>query len=177
MSGYHEHCLTCFNLNCSKDPSFIGFKDESCEMKTCPLGCMLRFHSCKETDHINLVCPNSQVSCPNSSYGCPKRYARHQTATHLEQCPASVMSCVHLWYRGRIKNNVECINRVPMDMDKTSDILDVAFANRDQRKIDQLLKDCRSSEAQKLLFNSCKDCQKPAGTTLNFSVFHVLCVL
>lgn len=71
---------------------------ESCSIVYCSLMCGMRFHGCKEIEHLEL-CHNVKEPCINAGYGCPVVLARRDRAMHLESCPASCVPCTAEWNR------------------------------------------------------------------------------
>ncbi len=50
-------------------------------------------HQCKQQEHLDIVCSRVRVPCINSESGCNKSMLRVDLRTHLQSCPASVVSC------------------------------------------------------------------------------------
>ncbi|XP_053702479.1 F-box only protein 40-like [Synchiropus splendidus] len=90
----HVHCDTCFSRRCRAQVEM----SVCCAVVSCRLLCGAVFHQCKEEDHL-LLCPNVRVPCLNAEYGCPLHLARSSRAAHLQECPASVVSCSMEWNR------------------------------------------------------------------------------
>lgn len=140
---FHEHCIKCYNRKCEKDGSFVGFGDDSCSLIDCPSDCGVRLHRCKLHDHLTYICGNFTVPCINQVYGCPLEVVRKRLASHVEKCPASVVSCNSQWNRTlkTINDNTQLVRTdLASELADTNDILDVSLAARDQRKLDEALK-------------------------------------
>ncbi|KAM9788524.1 LOW QUALITY PROTEIN: F-box only protein 40-like [Neosynchiropus ocellatus] len=90
----HVHCDSCFSRRCRAQVEV----SVCCAVVSCRLLCGAVFHQCKEEDHL-LLCPNVRVPCLNAAYGCPLHLARSSRAAHLQECPASVVSCSMEWLR------------------------------------------------------------------------------
>ncbi|XP_053702751.1 F-box only protein 40-like isoform X1 [Synchiropus splendidus] len=90
----HVHCDACFSRRCRAQVEM----SVCCAVVSCRLLCGAVFHQCKEEDHL-LLCPNVRVPCLNAVYGCPLHLARSSRAAHLQECPASVVSCSMEWLR------------------------------------------------------------------------------
>lgn len=81
----HSHCDNCFNLNCDH---------VSCKLIDCQQsGCEYRMHECKLNDHLDSICSRVRVPCINSGFGCNLVLLRKDIRSHLEKCPASIVSC------------------------------------------------------------------------------------
>lgn len=80
----HSHCDNCFKLNCDH---------VLCKLIDCQAGCGFRMHECKQQDHLESICSRVRVPCTNFHFGCNLFMLRNDIRTHLEKCPASVVSC------------------------------------------------------------------------------------
>ena len=101
----HGHCASCFLMSCTY---------QSCRVVECKNKCGMRYHQCKEQDHLEEICSeqvhdcfflflilfeNQEVKCLNAQYGCDQILLRRQLGDHLVSCPASVVICTHTWNR------------------------------------------------------------------------------
>lgn len=112
-------------------------------MKKCPNNCTAVYHACKQDEHEAFFCPNAIVPCINSVYGCPMRMTRVRLNSHLAHCPASVVTCSHEWNRWQTPTQHQEDMVVSLDGNDSvseNDTLDVALAQRDQKKLDEALK-------------------------------------
>ena len=167
----HEHCATCYNINCVYDPLYLAdckyhkhsaefssnnpygapqttnvqlFHQKSCPMVVCLCG--VRHHQCKSKDH-QLICQDAIVPCINQMNGCPSHLSRCRLRTHLQYCPASVIHCTMEWNRWPVYS-AERQSHVPFAQENLHaryGQLDVALALRDQRMLNQALKAPRST--------------------------------
>lgn len=58
----------------------------------------IRFHQCKSEEH-ELMCSHARIHCLNYGNGCPHIMQRQHIASHLPECPASVIVCNAEWNR------------------------------------------------------------------------------
>lgn len=147
----HIHCDDCYRRECD------GV--DGCPMMECPNKCNTLHHACKQDEHEAFFCPSAVVPCINSGYGCPVNMARSKLNSHLEHCPASVVICSHEWNRyqdSSADKSVETVQTTPGSSDDKNGgdggALDVALAQRDQKRLDEALKMPR--ELRKSLCNT-----------------------
>ena len=88
--GIHEHCSSCFYLSCDY---------QHCKVIPCSNGCGTSYHQCKETDHLEEICSEQEISCINKPFGCSARMLRRELSCHISSCPASIVICCHTWNR------------------------------------------------------------------------------
>ncbi|KAM6986118.1 F-box only protein 40-like [Aplochiton taeniatus] len=139
----HLHCESCFSRRC-RAPVEVAV---SCVLTPCRLLCGAVFHLCKEEEHA-LLCPNEKVPCLNAQFGCPITMLRSRQASHLEECPASLVCCSMEWNRWPAEDaqndtHVELRdNLLNEDLKESGEALslDLAMALRDQNHLFHSLK-------------------------------------
>jgi TRAF-like zinc-finger len=118
----------------------------SCDNHSCPF----RMHACKLIDHKS-ICLFQRVECVNHFYGCNAMLTRGTMSSHLPQCPASVVYCSVEWIRWpdrsrpRKDDQVEEENAT-LKKENETDLLDVALALRDERRLEKKLKQLESKK-------------------------------
>lgn len=128
----HPHCLNCVNVvKCSARSE----QRKSCPIVPCKLDCGASFHSCKCQEH-QLLCPNVKVPCTNAVNGCPAWLLRSQLGSHLQHCPASILTCTIEWNRWVLDTGDGA--RTACTTPHTGQLqLDLALAMRDLRSLRQ----------------------------------------
>ncbi|XP_056910031.1 F-box only protein 40-like isoform X1 [Takifugu flavidus] len=127
----HVHCDSCYSRRCRARVEV----SVCCAVIPCRLHCGAIFHLCKEEDHM-LLCPNVRVPCINAEYGCPLHLPRSMRASHLRECPASVVCCSMEWNRWPVNDahshpNVELHENLLKEREQRG-CLDLAMALKDQ---------------------------------------------
>ncbi|XP_038160482.1 F-box only protein 40-like [Cyprinodon tularosa] len=127
----HVHCDSCYSRRCRARVE-VGV---TCAIVSCRLLCGAVFHLCKEEDHL-LLCPNVRVPCLNAEYGCPVQLPRSSQGSHLQVCPASLVSCSMEWNRWPANDacslpNTELFENLLRERQQES-CLDLAIALKDQ---------------------------------------------
>ncbi|XP_028395420.1 F-box only protein 30-like [Dendronephthya gigantea] len=127
----HEHCHNCFSRCCT---------ETECPMVVCQFNCGQKFHECKSLDH-GYICQNKKVPCINVYYGCPMVLARSQLASHIQNCPASVVHCTYEWVRKPVYSQ-ERLRWVPFEQPNpvlVEGYLDVELALHDQKVVNKMV--------------------------------------
>ncbi|XP_029704743.1 F-box only protein 40-like [Takifugu rubripes] len=136
----HVHCDSCYSRRCRARVEV----SVCCSVIPCRLHCGAIFHLCKEEDHM-LLCPNVKVPCINAGYGCPLHLPRSMRASHLRECPASVVCCSMEWLRWlnddtNPHSDTALLESVMKDHKGQEEALDVAMALVDQSDLYSRLK-------------------------------------
>lgn len=131
-TSVHEHCRNCILKQC--------METEECPVINCRLGCGMKLHECKATDH-SFICQNQKVPCVNSYYGCPVVLPRSQVGKHIQHCPASIILCTMEWGRNPLYSDVR-LKSVPFRQPNPTLVkgyLDVELALHDQKVINEMI--------------------------------------
>ncbi|CAN8010589.1 unnamed protein product [Ixodes pacificus] len=127
----HPHCLNCISIvKCNARSE----QRKSCQIVACKLDCGASFHSCKCQEH-QLLCPNVKVPCSNAVNGCPALLLRSQLGSHLQHCPASILSCTVEWNRWILDTGDGARTECSQYTGRLQ--LDLALAMRDLRSLRQ----------------------------------------
>lgn len=127
----HPHCLNCISIvKCNARSE----QRKSCQIVPCKLDCGASFHSCKCQEH-QLLCPNVKVPCSNAVNGCPASLLRSQLGSHLQHCPASILSCTVEWNRWIMDTGNGARTACSQHTGRLQ--LDLALAMRDLRSLRQ----------------------------------------
>ncbi|KAB7493671.1 F-box only protein 30 [Armadillidium nasatum] len=132
----HFHCEHCFNFAKCNERSKPGW---CCDIIDCVNGCGHRFHQCKSEEH-ELICSHVRVRCLNYGNGCPHFIQRQHVASHLPECPASVIVCNAEWNRWAFGSRERERVSVPKGTTANYDYndLDMSLAIDDQRLVNEM---------------------------------------
>lgn len=108
-------------------------------MVICQRDCGQKFHECKFLDH-SYICQKKKVPCINAYYGCPMVLPRSQLASHIQNCPASVVHCTYEWVRKPVYSQ-DRLRWVPFEQPNpvlVEGYLDVELALHDQKVVNKM---------------------------------------
>ena len=153
--GVHLHCTSCFYISCDY---------QHCPVTPCSNGCGTSYHLCKETDHLEEICSEQEVSCINKPFGCSERMLRRDLSSHISSCPASIVICCHTWNRWPLSSSAhhhrQHFNRGQLDYE---------LVLRDQRMQRQLSEIPRKVKVQLRNFLTKKYPEVPVPSFTNYS--------